>query len=218
MHLGDSFLWSLTEAFQIYENLKSNLTKLTKKTLKEAIWDRQYKTLLTEMKSFADKNLFVAEDVKKDIEEKLAIVRHFNQIEEGLYSNRPDAVENATKLLNLEYREGRYDENRDFLNILINKCTMMKVPGLSDCLVTISVAVHFCGDAIKTDNELLKSLYRLLLQYKDKDLRDLDLQVIHAGHSLLVIAEFLGTTDLNDENVAYWLNNTNLTRLNYLEF
>ena len=218
MHLGESFLWSLTEAFQIYENLKSNLTKLTKKTLKEAIWDRQYKTLLTEMKSFADKNLFVAEDVKKDIEEKLAIVRHFNQIEEGLYSNRPDAVENATNLLNLEYREGRYDENRDFLNILINKCTMMKVPGLSDCLVTISVAVHFCGDAIKTDNELLKSLYRLLLQYKDKDLRDLDLQVIHAGHSLLVIAEFLGTTDLNDENVAYWLNNTNLTRLNYLEF
>ena len=64
----------------------------------------------------------------------------------------------------------------------------------------------------------MKSLYRLLLQYKDIDLRDLDLQVIHAGHSLLVIAEFLGTTDLNDENVAYWLNNTNLTRLNYLEF
>jgi hypothetical protein len=218
MHLGESFLWSLTEAFQIYENLKSNLTKLTKKTLKEAIWDRQYKTLLTEMKSFADKNLFVAEDVKKDIEEKLAIVRHFNQIEEGLYSNRPDAVENATNLLNLEYREGRYDENRDFLNILINKCTMMKVPGLSDCLVTISVAVHFCGDAIKTDNELLKSLYRLLLQYKDKDLRDLDLQVIHAGHSLLVISELLSTTELNDENIGYWLNNSNLTRLNYLEF
>ena len=218
MHLGESFLWSLTEAFQIYENLKSNLTKLTKKTLKEAIWDRQYKTLLTEMKSFADKNLFVAEDVKQDIEEKLAIVRHFNQIEEGLYSNRPDAVENATNLLNLEYREGRYDENRDFLNILINKCIMMKVPGLSDCLVTISVAVHFCGDAIKTDNELLKSLYRLLLQYKDKDLRDLDLQVIHAGHSLLVIADLLSTTELNDENIGYWLNNSNLTRLNYLEF
>ncbi len=104
------------------------------------------------------------------------------------------------------------------MNILINKCTMMKVPGLSDCLVTISVAVHFCGDAIKTDNELLKLLYRLLLQYKDKDLRDLDLQVIHAGHSLLVIANLLSTTDLNDENIGYWLNNTNLTRLNYLEF
>ena len=70
----------------------------------------------------------------------------------------------------------------------------------------------------RRDNELLKSLYRLLLQYKDKSLRDLDLQVIHAGHSLLVIADLLSTTELNDENVAYWLNNTNLTRLNYLEF
>lgn len=218
MHLGESFLWSSTEAFQIYENLKLNLTKLTKKTLKDAIWDRQYKSLLTEMKSFADKNLFVAKDIKKDIEEKLAIVRHFYRIEDGLYSNRPDAVENATSLLNIEFREGRFEENCDYLNILINKCTMMKVPGLSDCLVTISVAVHFCCDAIKRDNELLKSLYRLLLQYKDKDLRDLDLQVIHAGHSLLVIADLLSTTELNDENIGYWLNNTNLIRLNYLEF
>jgi len=208
----------LTEAFQIYENLKFNLTKLTKKTLKDAIWDRQYRSLLTEMKNFADKNLFVEEDIKKDIEEKLAIVQHFNQIEEGLYSNRPDAVENATSLLNIEFREGNFEGNRDYLNILINKCTMMKVPGLSDCLVTISVAVHFCGDAIKRDNELLKSLYRLLLQYKDKDLRDLDLQVIHAGHSLLVIADLLSTTELNDENIGYWLNNTNLIRLNYMEF
>ena len=70
----------------------------------------------------------------------------------------------------------------------------------------------------RRDNELLKSLYRLLLQYKDKDLRDLDLQVIHAGHSLLVIADLLSTTELNDENIGYWLNNTNLIRLNYLEF
>ena len=95
---------------------------------------------------------------------------------------------------------------------------MMKVPGLSDCLVTISVAVHFCGKTISNDQVLLKALYRLLLQYKGKDLRDLDLQVIHAGHSLLVIAKLLSATELNDENVAYWLNNTNLTRLNYLEF
>lgn len=158
------------------------------------------------------------QEVKKDIEEKLAIVRHFNQIEEGFYSSHPEAVENATSLLNIEFREGNFEGNRDYLNILINKCTMMKVPGLSDCLVTISVAVHFCGDAIKRDNELLKSLYRLLLQYKDRDLRDLDLQVIHAGHSLLVIADLLSTTELNDENIGYWLNNTNLIRLNYLEF
>ena len=218
MHLGESFIWSLTEAFQIYDNLKSNLKKLTKKTLKEAVWDRQYKTLLTEMKNFADRNLFVEEEVKKDIEEKLAIVRHFNQIEEGLYSSHPEAVENATNILNLELREGKFDENREYFNILLSKCTMMNTPALSDCLVTISVAIHFCGDAIRSDEVLLKALYRLLLQYKGKDLRDLDLQVIHAGHSLLVIAELLSTTELNDENVSYWLNNTNLTRLNYLEF
>ena len=218
MHLGESFIWSLTEAFQIYDNLKSNLKKLTKKTLKEAVWDRQYRTLLTEMKNFADRNLFVEEEVKKDIEEKLAIVRHFNQIEEGLYSSHPEAVENATNILNLEYREGRFDENRDYFNILLSKCTMMNTPALSDCLVTIAVAIHFCGDAIRNNQVLLKALYRLLLQYKGKDLRDLDLQVIHAGHSLLVIAELLSTTELNDENVSYWLNNTNLTRLNYLEF
>ena len=42
--------------------------------------------------------------------------------------------------------------------------------------------------------------------------------VIHAGHSLLVIADLLSTTELNDENIGYWLNNTNLIRLNYLEF
>ena len=92
---------------------------------------------------------------------------------------------------------------------------MMKVPGLSACLVTISVAVHFC---FKKDPDLLKALYRLLLQYKGEDLRDLDLQVIHAGHSCLVIAELLRETELNDENVGYWVNNTNLNRLNYLEF
>lgn len=211
-------MWSLVEVVQIYENLKTNLKKLTKKTLKGVIWGSQYKNLLMEMKRFAEKNLIVDEEIKKDIEEKLAIVRHFNQIEEGLYSNNPEAVENAASLLNEEYREGLFEENRDNFNILLSKCSMMNTPGLSDCLVTISVAIHFCGEVIRNDGALLKSLYRLLLQYKDKDLRDLDLQVIHAGHSLLVIAEFLSTTELNDANIAYWLNNTNLTRLNFLEF
>ena len=218
MHLGESFIWSLVENVQIYENLKTNLKKLTKKTLKDALWHRQYRSLLQEMNSYAEKNYIVEDDVKKDIVEKLAIVQHFNYLEEGLYSDNPEAVENATNVLNLEFREGHFDENREYLDILINKCTMMNTPGLSDSFVTISVAVHFCGDSIKNDVRLLKALYRLLLQYKNKDLRDLDLQVIHAGHSLLVIAEFLGTTELNDENVAYWLDNTNLTRLNYLEF
>jgi hypothetical protein len=218
MHLGESFMWSLVEMVQIYENLKTNLKKLTPKTLKGVIWGSQYKNLLMEMKIFAEKNKIVDEEIKKDIEEKLAIVRHFNQIEEGLYSSNPEAVENATGLLNQEYREGRFEENRDNFNILLSKGSMMNTPGLTDCLVTISVAIHFCGDVIRNDGVLLKSLYRLLLQYKDKDLRDLDLQVIHAGHSLLVIAEFLSATELNDANIAYWLNNTNLTRLNFLEF
>lgn len=218
MHLGQSFQWSLTENFQIYENLKSNLQKLTKKILKDAIWDRQYRNLLTEMESYAGKNSIVEENVKADIMEKLAIVRHFNQIEEALYSENPEAVENVTHLLNQQFREGKYEENQEYLNILVNKCTMMKVPGLSDCLVTISVAVHFCGEEVKKDSNLIKALYRLLLQYKGKDLRDLDLQVIHAGHSLLVIAEMLRETVFNDENIEYWLNNTNLRRLNFLEF
>lgn len=39
-----------------------------------------------------------------------------------------------------------------------------------------------------------------------------------AGHSLLVISDLLSTTELNDENIGYWLNNSNLTRLIYLEF
>lgn len=111
-----------------------------------------------------------------------------------------------------------FEDNRHLFDVLLSKCTMMKAPGLSECLVTISVAVHFCDEKIKEDKALLSGLYRLLLQYKNKDLRDLDLQVIHAGHSLLEIAKLLASTELNDSNVDYWLNNSNLTRINYLEF
>ena len=75
-----------------------------------------------------------------------------------------------------------------------------------------------CGEEMKKDSSLLDKLYRLLLQYKGKDLRELDLQVIHAGHSLLEIARLLAETELKDENIDYWLNNSNLSRLNYLEF
>ena len=120
--------------------------------------------------------------------------------------------------MNALYRDGKFEENRHLFEVLLSKCTMMKSPGISECLVTISVAVHFCGEEVKKDKKLLDMLYRLLLQYKDKDLRDLDLQVIHAGHSLLEIARLLATTDLRDENIEVWLNNSNLTRLNYLEF
>lgn len=218
MHLGKAYIWTIEETVKIYENLKENLAKLTKKRIENTFLEREHKTLLLEMKRFADL-YFVADDVvKQDIEEKLAMARHFDKLEDGLYSDDPETVDNATRELNSQYREGKFEENRHLFNVLLSKCTMLKTPGLSECLVTISVAAHFCGEEIKKDSVLLDMLYRLLLQYKDKDLRDLDLQVIHAGHSLLEIARLLATTELKDENVDYWLNNSNLTRLNYLEF
>lgn len=218
MHLGEPFmLWSLEEVVQITENLKFNLKKLTKKNIQEAFLNNQYTKLLIEMKSFTEK-FCVDDEVKKDIDEKLAIARHYDSIENGLYSDNPETVETATKELNPKFREGKFEENSHLFGVLINKCTMKSPPALSECLVTIALAVHFCGEEIKKDDALLRALYRLLLQYKNKDLRDLDLQIIHAAHSLLVIAEMLSTTELNDENITYWLNNKNLTRLNYLEF
>lgn len=218
MHLGKAYIWTIEETVKIYENLKENLAKLTKKRIENTFLEREHKTLLLEMKRFVDL-YFVADDaVKQDIDEKLALARHFDKLEDGLYSEDPETVENATRELNSQYREGKFENNRHLFNVLMSKCTMMKTPGLSECLVTISVAAHFCGEEIKKDSVLLDMLYRLLLQYKDKDLRDLDLQVIHAGHSLLEIARLLATTELKDENVDYWLNNSNLTRLNYLEF
>lgn len=217
MHLGNAFEWSLEEIAKISINLKDNLAKLTKKRIQGMIFDHQYQSLLRDMKSFADK-YFLEEEVKKDIEEKLALVRHFDTLENGLYSNNPDAVETATDELNKMFRDGKFLENRHLFEVLLSKCTMLNAPGLSDCIVTIAVAVHFCGEVIKQDEELLKQLYRLLLQYKDKDLRDLDLRVIHAGYALLEVASFLNNTELADDNINYWLDNKNLTRLNYLEF
>lgn len=218
MHVGKSFIWSIEEIVQIYDNMKTNLKKMTKAILKEPFLSRQFMYLLMEMKSFVDKHFNAEEEIKKEIDEKLAIVLHFDHIEDGLYSNNPEAVENATKILIQNFRKGKFDENREYFDILLSKCTMQNRPGLTDCLVAISVAIHYCDDVIKKDTSLLKALYRLLLQYKGKDLRDLDLQVIHAGHSLLVIADMLSATELNDENISYWVNNKNLIRLNYIEF
>ena len=218
MHLGKEYIWSIEETAKIYENLKANLSRLTKKRIENTFLEREYKTLLQEMKHFVELYPVADEDVKQDIEEKLAIARHFDKVEDGLYSDDPETVENATKELNALYRDGKFEENRYLFEVLLSKCSMMKSPGISECLVTISVAVHFCGEEVKKDKKLLDMLYRLLLQYKDKDLRDLDLQVIHAGHALLEIAKLLATTDFQDENIEVWLNNSNLTRLNYLEF
>ena len=219
LHLGKSFVWSIEEIIQISENLKFNLSKLTKQRITETLFDRQYKSLLMEMKNFVELYGYaVDEEIKKDIEDKLTLVLKYDSLENGLYSDNPDAVETATSELNKQYRKGAFEENMNLFNILLSKCTMQKGPGLSECLITISIAIHFCGESIKQDEKLIKDLYRLLLQYKGKDLRDLDLQVIHAGHALLEIAGLLYSTEWQDENVEYWIKNENLNRLNYLEF
>ena len=218
MHLGKAYTWRKEEKEKIYENLKGNLSLLTKERIRKSLFEGGIKTLLEEMKRFAELYDVADDAIKQDIEEKLVLARHFDKVEDGLYSDDPETVENATNELNAQYRKGMFEDNRHLFDVLLSKCTMMKAPGLSECLVTISVAVHFCDEKIKEDKALLSGLYRLLLQYKNKDLRDLDLQVIHAGHSLLEIAKLLASTELNDSNVDYWLNNSNLTRINYLEF
>ena len=218
MHLGAAYIWTEEEIEKIFENLKVNLAQLTKKRIQNTLFEGGLKTLLEEMKRFVELYNVADDPIKQDIEEKLALARHFDKVEDGLYSDDPETVENATNELNAQYRKGLFEDNRHLFDVLLSKCTMMKAPGLSESLVTISVAVHFCGEKIKKEATLLDGLYRLLLQYKNKDLRDLDLQVIHAGHSLLEIAKLLATTELKDANVDYWLNNSNLTRLNFLEY
>lgn len=218
MHLGAAYIWTEEEIEKIFENLKVNLAQLTKKRIQNTLFEGGIKTLLEEMKRFVELYNVADDPIKQDIEEKLALARHFDKVEDGLYSDDPETVENATNELNAQYRKGLFEDNRHLFDVLLSKCTMMKAPGLSESLVTISVAVHFCGEKIKKEATLLDGLYRLLLQYKNKDLRDLDLQVIHAGHSLLEIAKLLATTELKDANVDYWLNNSNLTRLNFLEY
>lgn len=218
MHLGKAYTWKEEEKEKIYENLKGNLSLLTKERIQKSLFEGGIKTLLEEMKRFVELYYDADDTIKQEIEEKLAVARHFDKVEDGLYSDDPETVENATNVLISQYHKGMFEDNRHLFDVLLSKCTMMKAPGLSECLVTISVAVHFCGEKIKADKALLSGLYRLLLQYKDRDLRDLDLQVIHAGQSLLEIARLLASTELNDANVDYWVNNSNLTRINYLEF
>lgn len=218
MHLGKAYTWTEEEQEKIYDNLRVNLAQLTKQRIQNALFEGELKTLLEEMKLFVELYDVADDAIKQEIEEKLALVRHFDKVEDGLYSDDPETVENATNELISKYRKGMFEDNRHLFDVLLSKCTMMKAPGLSECLVTISVAVHFCGEKIKKEATLLDVLYRLLLQYKNKDLRDLDLQVIHAGHSLLEIARLLASTELKDANVDYWVNNSNLTRLNFLEY
>ena len=175
------------------------------------------KSLLQEMKHYAAVYP-VDTATSQEIEEKLVIAQQYDSLENGLYSDNPEAVEDATNELNQQFRDGKFEENRHLFDILLSKVTMRNTPGLSECMVTISVAVHFCADDIQKCPELLDALYRLLLQYKDKDLREMDVQVINVAHSLLEIASFLRSCGRNDENVRYWIDNDNLIRMNYLEY
>ena len=217
MHLPKSYSWSVEEIAKISENLKSNLSLLTHDILAKPFFMSSQKSLLQEMKHYAAVYP-VDTATSQEIEEKLVIAQQYDSLENGLYSDNPEAVEDATTELNQQFRDGKFEENRHLFDILLSKVTMRNTPGLSECMVTISVAVHFCADDIQKCPELLDALYRLLLQYKDKDLRELDVQVINVAHSLLEIATFLSRCGRDDENIRYWINNDNLTRLNYLEY
>lgn len=220
VYLGDAYEWTDDEIRQIYDNLKMNLDKIKVDRLNRIPFLLgDYTDLLANMLLFADKYPhIVTEDTRKDILFKLNYARHYDSIENALYSDVPQTVSDAATELNAKFREGLYQENRRHFEIMINKCTMQKSPGITDCLVAIGVALHFCKEKVGNDKTVHESLYRLLLQYKDKDLRDLDLRVINAGHSLIEIAKFLKEVQMDDDNVNWWLNNKNLQRLNFLEY
>ncbi len=172
--------------------------------------------------AFADRYPdIVEEDVRNDIQEKLNITKRYDSIEEGLYSERADGVENACRELNQSFRNGKFEENSKYFGILLNKTIMKNAPSITECLVSVSVAIHFCSEQIKKSTnfpEYKELLYRLLLQYKGKDLRDLELQIIHAGHALMEIATFLHDMGCTDDNIKWWMDNENLNRFNFMEY
>ncbi len=217
MHLPKSYIWSIDEVVKISENLKTNLRLITNDILNKHLFGRSHKNLLYEMKRYAAVYQLDAATCE-DIEEKLVIAQRYDSLENGLYSDKPEAVEDAATELNQQYRDGKFEENRHLFDILLSKAIMYNSPGLSECMITISVAVHYCSEDIKKHTELVDALYRLLLRYKNRDLRDLDVQIISVAHSLLEIASFLSKCGRDDDNIRYWLDNENLTRLNYLEY
>lgn len=218
MHLGKSFQWDEDELSIIYENLKSNLEKISPRMLeRDVVFGDSYAGLLMDMLTFADKYpQLVEEVVKDDILSKLKKARHFDSLEEWLYSSYPEDVERVCEVINQQLREGKFKENKKYFDIVLNKCIMKSAPAITECLVTIAVAIHFCQKHIR--KKYYDHLYRLLIQYKGRDLRDLDLQVIHAGHALMVVAKFLNEKGIMDENVKWWLDNETLNRLNFMEF
>lgn len=218
MYLGMGFQWTDEELTIIYENMKSNLVKIKPQMLdRDVVFNGSFASLLTEMEHFSDKYpAIVEEEVKNEIKTKLIRARHFDSLEEGLYSSIPEDVERACDEICRQYRDGKFKENEKYFDVLLSKATMKSAPALTDCIVTIAMATHFCQKQV--GKNYYDRLRRLLLQYKNYDLRDLDLQVIHAGHALVVIAKFLKEKGFEDENVKWWLENENLERLNFMEF
>lgn len=220
MELGDAYSWSENELNIIYHNLKTNLAKIKKEMLQNDLYfARSFINLLSQMQDFADKYPTIVEkNIRKEIDDKLSIVRRYDNIDDGLYSENPEVIEMSCRELNQYFRNGKFTDYQSSFEILISKCTLKSAPAVTACLVTISVAVHFCGAQISQNKEYLKMLYRLLLQYEGKDFRELDLQVVNASHALIEIASFLNTNGFNNEHIKWWIENENLNRLNFLDY
>ena len=218
MHMSDKYVWDDEEIRTIYENMKSNLDKIKPNYLKwNPFMSDRFLDLLTDMMAFAEKYPKCMDDeTKKDIIEKLSLVKRYTSLEDALYSELLDCVEHACDELCRNYRDGKFNENKKYFEILLSKCAMKSAPGVTECLSSIAIAIHFCKKQI--GKKYADQLYRLLLQYKDRDLRDLDLQVIHAGHALMEIACHLESIGMNDDNIKWWLDNENLKRLNFMEY
>lgn len=227
MHLGDAFVWTDDEVAKIYDNLKHNLSLLAKsKHWSHPFFAEQHRALLTEMQQFVERYPQVAEDsVKQELRTMLIHVRNYDGIEDGLYSDKPDVVEAACSQLNSLFRKGLFEENASHFETLLSKATLCSKPGVTECLVSIAVAVHFCGELVGGHANYEVRLHRLLQQYKGHDLRDFDLRVIHAGHALQEIARYLkehGThaagADTSDDTLSWWIDNENLNRMTFMAF
>ena len=94
--------------------MKSNLDKIKSNYLKwNPFMSDRFLDLLTDMMAFAEKYPKCMDDeTKKDIIEKLSLVKRYTSLEDALYSEFPDCVENACDELCRNYRDGKFNENK----------------------------------------------------------------------------------------------------------
>jgi len=69
----------------------------------------------------------------------LVIAQHYDSLENSLYFDSIKTVEDATTELNQQFCDGKFEENRYLFDILLSKATIRNTPGLSECMVTITV-------------------------------------------------------------------------------